>query len=333
MPTKKKGHGWKDVQSKAKIKKRSKLALLVLALVLGLLFLSWSVRFTQNLFSPFKLSVQQQKNYVWNGEFNINLLIRTSQISLLSYNPKQERITIINIPNETFLNVPHGFGLWQLRAVYGLGGDKLLMEALTSFFGVPVDGFLDFSLLKPQKTTVELVNILRRNSFSGLNLLSFLKTDLTLWELLRLKLNMGSVRFDKIKELDLAEVGVLDGGNLPDGTQILTTDPVKLDSVLSPLADPVIVSEHKSIAVLNATEHPQLAQKWARLITNLGGNVIIMSNTDKGLKKTQVFGEPSFTLRRLRQIFGLDDKISPPDGSPGSARAQINVLLGEDVNF
>jgi len=346
--TARKKSAWREIQSRTKIKKRNKLTLGVLALIAGLLIISWTIRFTQSLFSPWKLSGNQQKSYfpeensrfakqkvyIWNGQFNINLLVRNPHISLLSYNPKEEKIIILNIPDELFLDVPFGFGKWQLRAVYelgqtqkGMGGDRLLKDTLTSFFAVPIDGFLDFSSLQPSKSTSEIVEILRSNPFSGLNLLSFLKTDLTVWELLRLRLSLSSVRFDKVKELDLLGLGILERENLSDGTQVLITDSIKLDSVLSGLADPAIVSEHKTIAVFNATDKVQLAGKWARLITNLGGNVIIINNAKERLKKTAVWGEESLTLKRIRQIF-CDTINSPEDVT--SSRAQINLFIGED---
>ncbi|MDD5147222.1 MAG: LytR C-terminal domain-containing protein [Candidatus Daviesbacteria bacterium] len=325
--------GWKDVQSRTKQNRRTKLAIFVLALVAGMLILSWAIQFTQRLFSPLG-TVNQQRNYVWNGEFNINLLVRTSHTALLSYNPKEEKITIIKAPDELFLDVPFGFGKWQLRAIYELGqtqkemgGDRLLKETLTSFFAVPIDGFLDFSSLQPSKSASEIVEILKKNPFSGLNLLSSLKTDLTVWELLRLKVSLSNVRFDKVKELDLISLGVLERENLPDGTGVLTTDPIKLDSVLSDFIDPAIVSEHKTIAVFNATDKVQLAGKWARLITNLGGNVIITNNARERLKKTAAQGEESLTLKRIRQIF-CDTINSSEDVI--SSRAQIDLFIGED---
>ncbi len=338
-------NSWKVAQSKARIKRRSKIALGILAIIIGLLILSWVIRFTHSLFTPWKLSEKHPRNYMWNGELNINLLVRTSTISLFSYNPKEEKIEIVDIPDETFLEVPAGFGSWQLRSVYGLGqtqkdlgGDKLLIDTLTSFFALPIDGYLDLSSLPGQKTPTEVIEELRQSPISGLKFLSVLKTDLTPLELLRLKFSLSSVRFDKVYKTDLLKLNVLDKESLPDGTEVYRTDPVKLDSALSDLVDPAIVLEHKTIAVFNATDQPQLAGKWARLITNLGGNVIITSNAKARLSKTQVLGEQSLTLRRLQQVFGnLDcqnnpkcDKISTLKEDLNSSRAQINVFVGED---
>lgn len=327
-------HGWKDVQSKTRIKKRTKLALIVLGLILGLLLLSWIIRTGQQLFGT-------NKNYTWDQDYNINLLIRAKDFALVSYHPKESSIVIVNIPEDTFLDVPYGFGSWQLRSVYGLGesqkgigGNKLLTDTLTNFLAVPIDGYLDFSASN-QNLVANIMDQWKSNPLSGLSLLSGVDTNLTAWELFKLTLSLNSVRFDKVKEINLNKLGILDKDTLLDGTQVLTSDFVKLDSALIGLVDPAIVSERKSIAVLNATDYPQLAQKWARLITNLGGNVIITANAGLNLKKTQVIGEDSKTFKRLQQVFGFAcqkdpkcDKVNPENLD--SQRAQITVLLGED---
>lgn len=328
--------GWKHIQLKLKQTRSNKLALWVLTLLAGLLIISWTIRLVRSLFSPWSSSAIPQKSFIWNKDFNINLAVRSTKTSLLTFNPKEEKVVIINIPDELLLEVPGGFGMWQLRAIYelgeaqkGIGGDRLLTSALTSFLAIPIDGFLDFSALQPAKSAAEIVDMIR-NPISGLNLLSSLKTDLTPWELLNLKLSLSGVRFDKIKRVDLDKLDVLDKATLLDGTAVLKADPVKLDSVLSDLTDPTIVKEHKSIAIFNATDHPQLALKAARLITNLGGNVIITANARDKLPKTLLSGEESPTLTRLRQIFKVNDKIGLNDEDIASSRAQINLFLGED---
>ncbi len=120
-------------------------------------------------------------------------------------------------------------------------------------------------------------------------------------------------------------LGLLTEDKLPDGTKIFLADPVKVDSALSSFAEPKLLKEHQSIAIFNATNQPQLAQKAARTIQNIGGNVIITGNSDQILKHCRVFGEQSKTLKRLLQIFNCD-RIDPLKDS----RAQINLFLGED---
>lgn len=340
MPSKSaRRHGWKSLQSKNKLKRKTKLAIAVLLILLGLLILSQIFKFTKTLLSPWKISTT--RNYTWNGEFNINLLLRAKTISLLSYNPFDGKIIIVNIPDQTFVETAHGFGSWQLRSLYGLGenqkglgGDKLLKDSLSAFFAQPIDGFLDFSGKYKDQNGAEIVQYLRSNPLP-LDLLYNLKTDLTLLELTHLKWGLSNVRFDKFTQINL--LNVLTKDHLLDGSEILTADPNKLDLALVDLADPKIKNEHKTIALLNASGKSLFAQKWARLVTNLGGDVIITANASTKLAKTIVVGEKGETLKRLSQVFNYNcgnkcDKIQQADMDLSSLRGQIKIKLAPDLN-
>lgn len=324
---------WKEIQSKKQIAKKTKLALIILILVLGFLFFSKVLKFTQMLSSPWK-GVSTKRSYSWNGDFNINILIHAKTISLLSFSPKKEQVVIVEIPNHTYLEVSSGFGKWMISSVYDLGqsqkelgGGILLKESLVDFFALPIDGFLDFGGQGVERQTTDIVSEIRQ-TFPPPSLLAHLTTDLTPLELIRLKMGLSSVRFDKIKQIDLLKIGVMQDDKLADGEKIVIADPIKLDSLVSTLADPTIQSEHKTIAIFNSTNRPGLAQKAARLITNMGGDVIIISNSSHKLKTTSLVGEKSKTLERLRQIFGSNATIAEEDKV--SSRAQINLFLGED---
>lgn len=328
-----KDHGWKAVQSRIKRGKKIKLALIVLGAVVGLVILGQIVNLTKIIISPWKVD-GIKRQYLWDGNYNINLVIKTDSISVLIFNPSQKKVTLMKLSENTFLEVPQGFGRWQLSSIYGLGGANLLKDSLMSFLGIPIDGFVEFQKPLNQRSVTELVS---KNPLTILTILPYIRTDLTPWELVRLKFALSQVRFDKIKNLDLLTLGVLDKMKLADGTEVVIADPVKLDSVLSDFSDPKLEKEHASIAVFNATSYPLLAQKAARIITNLGGNVIGTHNTEDKLDKTYIVGEKSDTLKRLSQIFGLScgeapkcDKIKGLNLGLESSRAQINLMVGED---
>lgn len=350
-------NNWKVAQKNTKIKKKTKLALLVLGLIVFLLVLGQTVRIIQSLSSPFsKDVVKVSRSYQWDNDFNLNLVIKTKGVYLLSYNPSEKRITVIDVPDEAYLEVPGGFGEWQLRSIYDLGqtsqgpgGGELLKRSLSSFFGIPVDGFIEFKGQLAQKSGVEVADFLRQNPLNIAYFLSSITSDLTPWELIRLKLAFSQVRFDKVQDIDLKKLKLMETDRLGDGTQILTADPTKIDSALINFIDTKIREEHLGVAIFNATSYPGLAQKAARIITNTGGNVIMTTNANLKQPKTVVLGEESATLKRLSQIFSSDckkalncDRITCNPGDkdqencliedPGikSSRAQINVVLGED---
>lgn len=341
--------GWKAHKMRLKIKKKTKLAILVLIMLLVVVLLGAILRLHSTFLSSWKFK-GVTKNYLWNGQFNINLVVLTNSVSLVTFNPKEEIITILNLPPQTYLEVPGGFGHWQLRAIFNLGksekkgGGKLVKETLSQFLGIHLDGFLALGEsgenLTYQKSAKEIIDVLRANPISGITLLSDLKTDLTLWELVKLKWAFWQVRFDKVKSIDILDFGVLDKETLADGTSVYTTDPVKLDSILTYFTDPSLREESLSIAVFNATDYPQLAQRSKRIITNLGGRVIALANAEgkEGkIKRTYIVGPNSKTKTRLLQIFDLGcsedpkcDKIVPQDLGLASMRSQISLILGED---
>lgn len=326
---------WKTTQASSKTKKKIKLALAILLSLAILLVLGQLINFTKVLFGPWQ-STSQSKDYLWDDSFNINVAVLGSPISLLTFNPQQSKVTIIPLPDQTYLAVPQDYGFWQIRAVYGLGGGRLVKEALASFLGIPLDGFIKLDGALSQKGAPDLVQFIRSSPLNIIAALKNLQTDLTLLELVRLNLALNKVRFDKVQTLDLVGLNVLTEETLPDGTQVLTADPVRIDGVLK-LEDPKLQKDYLTIAVFNATNVPLLAQKAKRLITNLGGNVIQTGNTTFALDKTYISGEDSATLQRLIQIFGLGcakdlncDKLDPKDLEQISSRARINIILGED---
>lgn len=320
---------WKLAQSQRGVANKTKLALLVLLAFLLIIILAQAIKFTRTIFSPWTASLKTHKTYIWNADSNINIIIYSKTLSLISYSPQNKKITIIDIPDQIYLDVAHNFGKWQVGSLYSLGGGPLLKDTLSSFFAVPIDGFLDLSK-SSFANEEDLINNIRRNPISSFINLAYLSTDLTPYEWIRLQMGLSSVRFDKIKLINLINSHLLEKGKLLDGTEVLTADPQRLDSLVSDFIEPNFQSEHKTIAVFNSTNHPNLAQTAARLITNLGADVIIVSNGENRLNKTQIVGEESKTLQRLKQIFDESGKIELESKQIGSSRAQINIFLGED---
>ena len=322
--------GWKSHQSRAKIKKQTKIALIVLGCLIGILLLATVINFIRTLASPPNSTAV--RTYAWDKDFNLNLIVGTKDVSLITYKPKEKEILVLKIPQETYIDLPNDFGKWQLRSVYELGentnigGQALLKSSLSSFLGLPVDAF----------SSENLQDLFRQNFFSGLSDLPKLQTDLTYGTLLTLKRSFMKVRFDHVKEIDLRDLDVLDRQNLADGTEVFIADPIRLDSVMAQFSDPSIALEHASIAIFNATDRPLLAQKAKRLVTNLGGNVIVTQNGPKA-PKSYVEGPDLKTTKRLSQIFDLGCskdpncvKIPKEELGLASLRAQIIVVLGQD---
>lgn len=327
---------WKTVQHGKKVKQKTKLALLVLVLIVLLFLAGQAFRVVNGLFQPTTKDMPK-KEYSWDSSSNINLVIKGSEIAVLSYNPHESSVVIVQIPQESYLTVTGGLGSWQLRAIYDLGGSALLRSSLSLFLGIPIDGFLE---------SLDVIKLIRSNPWQITSSLSGLKTDLTPIELTRLLWGLRGVRFDKVKTIDLAQENILERSHLADGTPIYTADQAQIDAISVNFVESKIVNERYSIAIFNTTWKQGLAGKAGRVITNIGGDVIVTSVADEPVKSSFVYVDDkssnlksSYTYARLKNIFGEVKGGSGCQKEPNcsiipaevkDSRAQINVVLGED---
>ncbi|MDO8618728.1 MAG: LytR C-terminal domain-containing protein [Candidatus Daviesbacteria bacterium] len=365
MSHKKTAHksGWKAAQSNRKTRQRTNLAIIVLVLITLLFLGAKVVSFINNLNQPItKTEFLPVRHYVWDQTSRLNIVVKTNQISLLSYDPLEKTVTIINLPDTLYLPVTGGHGNWQLSSIFGLGqaeekklGAKLLKNSLSNYFGLPIDGFIEY---QGSQNTYDLVQTLKDGVLTYVKLTPHIKTDLTSSEMLKFVWGLSKVRFDKIEQVDLSESGVLDRSQLADGTQVYTSDPDRIDSITVTLLEGKIVSEKAAVSVINGTETIGLAQKGSRIISNLGGNVIFSANATKIQDKSAIYvskvAKAEFTAKRLTQVFASDcsnnlkcdiiicemslkytkgDKCFNEDLQILDSRADINIILGEDSSL
>lgn len=336
--------GWKATQSTVKTKKQTKLALIILGCILLILSFSQIVKFVNNLFKPFNQDIVSKRTYSWDAGSNINIVVRGSSAGIFSYNPNDKKISIINVPDQTYINVPGGYGDWEVRSIYKFGetlekqiGDELLKKSMSELLGIPMDGYIGI-VGSETMTPKQVIEKIRQGPIGFLSSVKNIKTDLSLIELIKLSYGMSKVRFDKVNPVELDKLNVLEFQKLPDGTGVLVPDYVRLDNVLQSFYEPDIVSERVNVAVFNATLIPGLAQKASRMITNMGGDVIVSTNAEIDRETTLVLPaensseiEKTATYKKLVKIFGSSGIISEMNDSQiKNSRAKINVILGRD---
>ncbi len=293
-----------------------KLAILVLILIVGVLTVGSLINFTKSLFTPF--SKEESKKGFWDGNTQINLVLKTHSVSLLSFDPSEQTIKVVTVPGETYVELPDDFGSWQVTSVYDLGqgenparGVYFLKTALTSYLGLPIDGFMTANFSTPE----EAIALFRNQPTQLLSKLPSLNTDLTPLELIRLYIGFRGVRFDKITYVNL--------------------DTNMDDFVAKNLFDSQLHQTQVSVAVFNGTKLPGKAKEVARLVSNLGGNVIISNNFElDNIKHSFIFPKKGdYASQRLGRIFTSDcseEQICDKLKDELYSRAQINIVIGED---
>ncbi|MBC7545357.1 MAG: LCP family protein [Candidatus Sericytochromatia bacterium] len=67
---------------------------------------------------------------------------RSDTLMMIGADPARKRINVLSIPRDTRVLIPGQNSYDKINAAYAIGGPELTMKTVTSFTGVPIDGFL-----------------------------------------------------------------------------------------------------------------------------------------------------------------------------------------------
>jgi len=138
-----------------------------------------------------------------------------------------------------------------------------------------------------------------------------LKTNLTIIDLLRINLFARSIPQNSIDIMVVKDM-----------------DKLALDKAINRLiADSFIEKDSQTIQIINGTSISGFGNRLAGLITNMGGNVIIVATENSPIKRSTIsyIDKESYTVKRLQKVLGYD-VIERKD----SGMADITITIGED---
>jgi len=171
---------------------------------------------------------------------------------------------------------------------------------------IPIDGFIaSDSLDLSQK-----VNSLFMKAIFSYNKL---KTNITIIDLLRIAMLARAIPESAIS------VKVIGGA---------VTNNLELDKIVGRLvSEDQIEKDNQTIQIVNATDVGGLGNRLARLITNMGGDVIIVVTGNSPRKKSTIsyIDKKTYTIERLQKVLGYEVVREV-----GNAISDITILIGED---
>lgn len=172
------------------------------------------------------------------------------------------------------------------------------------FLQVPIDGYIDSSILDlNQKANSLLLK-------SALNYQK-LKTNLTIIDLLKLFVFTAG-----IKE-----------SNTTTRTISYKQEAAEIDKIIGRyVADTLIEKDNRTIQIINGTNIGGLGNRLARLVTNMGGDVIIVATSDVNRKKSIIsyIDKKTYTIERLGEVLGYEIMKDV------NAISDITIVIGED---
>lgn len=277
--------------------------------------------------------VHAAKQSVWDGNSHINIAIDNGDVEVWSLEPSEKSVHVIVIPKNVYLSVG-SYGTYRASAVGKLSllekkDGSLFKSAIEESLSVPIEGVIvrkegNESILSPTDFLGlwGLLKTLSEHPFSGQ------VTNLSSFDVLRLWFLTLSFKKEVIDTVNLSETNVVTKIVLPDGGEGLTVDQEQFSKLaLQYFADKRIESENLTIEVINGTTVTGLASRAARIITNIGGNVVTTTQSEDKVEKTVVLGKTkSYTASKIAKVF--DGKIS--DDKIKDARADIQVVLGKE---
>ena len=332
---------WKGLSQQFKLKRFFQRLKLAVLLVLGV-SLVWGTLYLWKFFTqPFASAASSfQNNESWDGKTPLNLMYlvvsdvselapTTHGVGLLTFNPTQGSFSAITVPS-TYPSLHNLYALGRLSE--DRDGLRRVRDELADLMGVAINGYVlvgEAGLAKAGSLFPADGDVKDYITFANLRYLPTvweigrqnLLTDLGVGDILRIFWYIISLRSDNTNVLSLS----------PEVLQ----DQVLLDHKITPfLQDEQMVGEHLKIQILNGSGVPGVAAQAARIIKNLGGEVIRVDNYErrdlvKGFLVTDSSG--TYTAAQLSKIFNLADSRPPRSGS--EARANTTVILGLDNSY
>lgn len=228
--------------------------------------------------------------------FKLIVVLRQSQFD----DSKRFTVTISNKSDTevvSFSPISHSISILKL--------DKDIDVPLNQFLAIPIDGFVEGDSLEINQKVDSIFPKMIFN-YKKLN------TNLTIVDLIKLFIFTKSLSEGEIDERSISR-------------DLIAED---IDSLARRLFnDELIEKEGKKIQIINSTDVSGLGNRLARLITNMGGDVIIVATGNNPQKSSEIsyIDNKNYTVERLSKVLGfntakgLDKTI-----------ADVTITIGKD---
>ena len=254
------------------------------------------------------------------GKFDrFNLVIAGPTVTLLSLDLTAKNAVVIRFPDDLYLTeITHGYGQYKISSVYAAGdldrrGGETLSGTISEYLGVPVEGYF----YSPKEASDIKKFFLNRN-----------KTNLSLFDNLRIILFLIPLRSDKIKLIDLAKMA--SPLILADGSKALGLEKSDLDNNLGGVfTEQKLQAENLRTEVINTTRVTGVGARATRLLVNVGLSVVNIESGNLPIVACQIHAGPkalnSLTVARIATIYSCSVAKKAAVG-----RAEITVMLGQN---
>lgn len=183
---------------------------------------------------------------------------------------------------------------------------KLNVNNLSSELDVPVDGiiFTGDTVINAKNVS----SVLLKSAFHA----GYPLKNMTFVDALRLFIFSKGINLSSVYQRELS-AGL--------------SDAQKSTMLSLSFTDPTIYQENKSIQIVNAANVYGLGSRLAAFITNIGGNVILVSTSDQTMVESKIVysGNKSYTAQKLSEFLGF-----PLEKTSTAGVADVTIIIGTD---
>jgi hypothetical protein len=252
-----------------------------------------------------------------------NLVVNSPDVRLVSISTGGRAVVVV-VPEDFYVTqVAHGYGQYRVSKIYSVGeldhrGGKVLKDSVAGLLGVPVDSFVQSP--RPFKDL--------RSFFVDWQFIFSDKSDIGIWDRVRLVHAIMFMRFDKIETIDLSNH--TNEITLADKTKAEFLSSSEIDYFLNDLfAERIIEQENLRVSVVNSTDVSGLGSMAGRILENIGLLVISVESRQAPVSQCIINSseklENSLTVKRIAKIFDCRTDVSQ-----GNGRSDVEVVIGTD---
>lgn len=250
-----------------------------------------------------------------------NVVIDGDPTVVASWQPKRDRLVLVTIPASYTIEAVRGLGKYPIRSLWQLGtmeeeGGFVLAQSLEAATGIPIPWYL---------------GEVRGNIFSLGTLAAIvageIKTNMPISTFFSILWQFRLHPNTKTTEIPLGDANVT-RETAPDGTILTLLAPEALDTILGDeFEEHGVRSEKFTVAVINTTQTPGLAERVARIIERIGGNVVRLGNEEQSVDRCQIRGASDHINSETAQVIAaLFDCAKTSQTGEGSF--DLTVLVG-----
>lgn len=274
---------------------------------------------------------------VWDGEGRLTIVTATPTLSVFSFNPTARSALLLSVPDNLQIQSAFGYGQYPAGSLANLDMQEerqgqLITESVALTFGTIVDG----QVTKMQNTKFKIKNKGDLMKLLGWGMvgkiLPGIRTNVSLWDLVRLELDLFRLRPDKFETLAIQETNGVRLDYLPDGTSVYQVERTKMDHLSERLfVDENLAGEGLTVVVVNTTGATGLGGTVSRILNTVGMHVVAVEDRKSDLAHTLIVA-PGTSQRKggtakLERWFGTEAL----ERGEADSRGDVTVFLGNDV--